>query len=93
MVAPNKRSHSKRRVSVRTPGGKTVMHYRERKPKLGTCPVTGEKLKGVPRASAREMHKLAKSKKRPQRPFGGALSSRAMRRKVIDETRALSQLE
>jgi large subunit ribosomal protein L34e len=93
MVAPNKRSRAKRRVSVRTPGGKTVTHYRARKPKQGKCPVTGETLKGVPRASATAMHNMAKTKKRPQRPYGGALSSRAMRRKIVEETRILSRLE
>jgi large subunit ribosomal protein L34e len=93
MVAPNKRSRSKRRVFVKTPSGKVVKHYRARKPNQGRCPVTGEVIKGVPRVSAAKMHNMAKSKKRPQRPFGGALSSRAARRIIIDETRALAQLE
>ena len=93
MVAPKYRSRSKRRVFVRTPSGKTVIHYKDRAPKTGTCPITGEKLKGMPRVLPAKQQNMAKSKKRPQRPFGGVLSSRAMRRVVISEARALSQLE
>ncbi len=93
MVAPRYRSRSKRRVYVRTPGSITKIQYRARNPKLGTCPVTGQTLKGVPRASTVKMRTLAKTKKRPQRPYGGVLSSKAMRRVVINEARALSQLE
>lgn len=93
MVAPRYRSRSKRHVYVRTPGGRTTIHYIARKPKVGRCQVTGEILKGVPRASAAERKRLAKTKKRPQRPYGGVLSSRAMRRLVIGEARELSQLE
>jgi len=93
MVAPRLRSRSKRRVFVKTPGGRVTIHYEDRNPKQGTCPVTGEVLKGMPRALPAKMQNLAKSKKRPQRPYGGVLSSRAMRRVVINEARALSQLE
>ncbi len=92
MVAPKYRSRSMRRVFVRTPKG-TRIHYKRRDPKTGICPVTGEVLKGVPRVSANKMKNLSKTKKRPQRPFGGVLSSRAMRRFAITEARALSQLE
>ncbi len=93
MVAPRLRSRSKRRIFVRTPGGGVVVHYKNRNPKQGTCPVTGEVLKGMPRALPAKMRNLAKSKKRPQRPYGGVLSSRAMRRVMIDNARALAQLE
>jgi ribosomal protein L34E len=39
------------------------------------------------------MQNMAKTKKRPQRPFGGVLSSTAMRRLIVEETRQLSQLQ
>lgn len=93
MVAPRYRSRAKRRVFVTTPGGRTVIQYKVRKPKMGTCPVTKQTLKGVPRENTATMRTLAKSKKRPQRPYGGVLSSKAMRRVVINEARELSQLE
>ena len=93
MVAPRYRSRAKRRVFVRTPGGKTVIHYKVRKPKMAVCPVTGQTLKGIPRENTGKIRTMAKSKKRPQRPYGGVLSGKAMRRIVVNEARTLSQLE
>ena len=78
MVRGKFKSRTYRRVSIRTAKGpKTV--YRKRKPSPATCSVTGETLKGVPRASPTKLQNMAKSKKRPSRPFGGVLSSKAAR--------------
>lgn len=93
MVAPKYRSRSMRHVYVKTPGGRTTIHYKPRNPKTGRCPITGEELKGMPRVSANKRRNMPKTKKRPQRPFGGVLSSKAMRKLVKEEARTLSQLE
>ena len=78
------------RKKVRTISGtKTV--YSKRKPKQGTCPVTGEILKGVPRVSPGHMRKLSKTERRPQRPFGGVLSSTASRDELKKRARALKK--
>lgn len=79
MVGGKYKSRSNRRVYTRTPGGRTVIHYTRRKPKKPTCSMTGEVLKGVPRERPVKMMNMAKTKKRPQRPFGGVLSSKAAR--------------
>lgn len=79
MVQPRLRSRTKRRVYVKTPGGKTKIHYRERKPSPAVCAVTGERLHGVPREVPSKVGKLPKSRRRPSRPFGGVLSGKAMR--------------
>lgn len=72
------KSRTFRKVQVRTvKGSKNV--FKKRRPKLGACSVTGESLKGVPRAFPVENRKSSKSAKRPSRPFGGVLSSRAAR--------------
>ncbi len=89
MPEPRKRSRTLRRVYIRTPGGRNIIHYSRRKPKLGTCSVTGQTLKGVPRATKAELQHMPKSSKRPSRPFGGVLSSQAMR--VVMKQRARSQ--
>ena len=68
-----------RRVFVKTPGGKTVLHYRKRKPSKAICAIFGTVLAGVPNQRAPKMRNMPKSKKRPERPFGGVLSSRGMR--------------
>ncbi len=78
-----------RKVFVKTPGGETVVHRRLRKPKRAHCAVTGEPLHGVPRERPAKLKKLPKTSRRPERPFGGVLSSKAMRMvmksKVRDE--------
>ena len=68
-----------RKIFVRTPGGKTTVHHRERKPSPARCALTGQILPGVPRERPAKMVNLPKTKKRPERPYGGILSSRAMR--------------
>jgi large subunit ribosomal protein L34e len=88
MPEPYKRSRSLRRLQIRTPGGKTVVHYVERKPGKAQCSKCGNLLKGVPRKRNIEMHNLAKTKKRPERPYGGNLCSKCMRDLVIEKARA-----
>ena len=87
MPVPHKRSRSLRRVSIRTPGGKTVVHYRKRKPSKATCGSCGAFLPGVPRERPFKMMRMAKSSKRPERPYGGVLCSRCMRQKTISDAR------
>ncbi|MBL7056550.1 50S ribosomal protein L34e [Candidatus Woesearchaeota archaeon] len=78
MAEPYKRSRTLRRVKVKL-ASRTTVHYKQRKPKLGTCGVTGQTLKGVPRELPNEIKKLSKTERRPERPYGGVLSSKAMR--------------
>lgn len=86
MPRPKLRSRSLRRVYKKTPGGKTVVHYRKRKPKIAHCGECGAELKGVIRAIPSKMKKTAKTKKRPERPYPNLCSS-CMRKKIIKEAR------
>lgn len=87
MTQSKTKSRTFARKQVRTISGtKTV--YKRRKPKVGTCPVTKEKLKGVPRELPVKMRNLAKTEKRPQRPFGGVLSSKASRQEIKKRARS-----
>ena len=87
MTQSKTKSRTFARKQVRTINGtKTV--YERRKPKVGTCPVTGEVLKGVPRELPAKMRNLAKTEKRPQRPYGGVLSSKASRQELKKKARA-----
>jgi len=85
------KSGSLRKVTVKTPGGKHNTHYSRHKPTAATCPVTGEKLQGVPRGRPAQIRKLSKTQKRPERPYGGVLSSRAMRAVIRKQARELSE--
>ena len=69
------RTRSLRRKQVRTPGGRLVIHYKKRRPKIAHCATCKKPLKGIPRERPYIMHKLPKTKKRPERPYGGILCS------------------
>ncbi|MFC2136001.1 50S ribosomal protein L34e [Bacteroidota bacterium] len=88
MPAGNKKSGSLRKVFKKTPGGKTVIHYEKRNPAQHKCAECGAELVGIPRLRPKEMQKLAKTKKRPERPYGGYLCSKCARNKIINETRS-----
>ena len=88
MPRPNQRSRSLRRVSVKTPGGDTKLTYRKRKPSKASCAECEKPLAGVPRERPHKMTNMAKTKKRPERPFGGNLCSACSRKKIIAKARA-----
>lgn len=91
MVAGRHKSRALRRVFKRTPGGKAKLTYRKRKPSKARCAGCGGILKGTPRERPHIMKKTAKSKKRPQRAYGGLLCSKCMRRKIVKGTRQTTQ--
>jgi len=91
MPAGRHKSRSLRRVFVKTPGGRTVLHYRKRKPKNPKCRSCGAVLKGVPRERPYKMKKMTKSKKRPSRIYGGNLCSRCVRKKIIEKARKVEK--
>ncbi len=80
MVRPAYRSRSRRRVYKRTPGGRTVIHYEKRKPKAARCAICGRPLGGVPRGRPVEIRKLAKTERRPERPYGGYICPDCLRK-------------
>ncbi len=87
MVSGKHKSNSLRKVFKRTPGGKNTVHYVKRKPKAAKCSVTGKVLAGVPRERTPGIKAMPKSKRRPERPYGGVLSSQAMRKKLTEKAR------
>jgi large subunit ribosomal protein L34e len=88
MVPHKAKSRTFARKALRTING-TKRIYTRRKPKLGTCSVTGQKLKGVPRELPTKMQNMPITKKRPTRPFGGVLSSKAAREEIKSRARKL----
>ena len=87
MPTPRLRSRSLRKVYRKVPGGRVSIHYKKRKPKAATCGSCGAILKGVPRELPFRMRSMAKTKKRPERPYGGVLCSRCMRQSIISKVR------
>ncbi|MGY0288507.1 MAG: 50S ribosomal protein L34e [Thermoproteota archaeon] len=78
---------NKRRVSVRTPGGRTVYHYRKKRYNAAKCAICKKPLNGVANGPRSFLSKLSKSEKRPNRPYGGYLCARCLRE--LMEKRAL----
>lgn len=67
------------KVKVRTPSGRLALHEKWKKANAAKCAICGKELQAIPRLRAAELRKLPKSKKRPERPFGGYLCSKCMR--------------
>ena len=88
MVEPSKRSRTLRRVSRKTPGGNTVKHYAKRKPSKAKCGECGKLLAGVPRERPFKMARMPKTKKRPERPYGGVLCTACTRKKMVAKARS-----
>jgi len=66
------KSRSKIQKFVKTPGGRTIVHYKGKKLSKSICAICGKMLAG----------------KRPERPHGGNLCSSCTRRKIIESARA-----
>ncbi|MTK63520.1 MAG: 50S ribosomal protein L34e [Methanobacterium sp.] len=81
------RSRSYKRTFKKTPGGKTVLHYKKKLPNKHVCAECGKQLHAVPRGRPYQIKKLSKSKKRPNRPYGGYLCSECARRLFKQEAR------
>ena len=73
------RSRSIIKVKKRIPGNKTNVHFKRRNPSPAKCGNCGKKLNGVPRLRPKKLVKLTKTKKRPERPYGGHLCSSCSR--------------
>lgn len=63
-----KRSRSIKRIKKTLPSGRTVYHFRKKKPNYHHCGECGVKL-NRPRYRASEIRKLPKVQRRPSRPL------------------------
>ena len=87
MPRPGFRSRTYRRKRLRTPGGKNVMHYIKKKPGKPHCAKCGIVLAGTARGSEKQVKKLSKTQRRPERPYGGVLCSKCMREEIKKKAR------
>ena len=87
MPKQNRRSTSFRKVKKKLPGGRLTTQYLRRKPSKASCSECGKPLKGVPRAKPKKLQNMAKTKRRPERPYGGKICSPCMRKLLISKVR------
>ena len=88
MVSGKHKSNSFAAIHVRTVSG-TKVRFRKRKPSPARCSETNKVLHGVPRGRPVDIAKMNKSQRRPERPYGGVLSSEDMRKKMKQKARNL----
>ena len=79
------KSRTLRRVFVKT-STRIVKHYTKKMPRKARSS-DGAILHGVPRGNAVDISRLSKTQRRPQRPYGGNLSSKAMRALIVRKVR------
>lgn len=87
MVEGRRKSRTFRRKQVRVSSGKTITHYYRRKPAKAQCAGCGDYLKGTAKDFPNKIRSMARTKKRPSRPFGGVLCSSCMRSKIVNKYR------
>merc|ERR1712008_341110 len=76
-------TNSNRRKKVRTPGGKLVFQYLKKRPTVPKCPMTGVRLKGIKPSRPAERKRLSLRHKKVFRAYGGVLSHKAVREKIV----------
>ena len=87
MPAGRFKSRTFRRVKKVTPGHNVVTHYRPRKPSKAKCSNCGAILPGVANERPHKMQNMPKTKKRPERPFGGVLCTKCSRAAIKAEAK------
>ncbi|ACB40648.1 50S ribosomal protein L34e [Pyrobaculum neutrophilum] len=78
MPRPAYRSRSVRRIKVRTPGGRTAVHYEKRAKGAPRCPITGLAIGGM----NKKIYRFGVSNRAPTRPYGGVFSHKALARAI-----------
>ncbi len=89
MVRRALRSSRLKKIKRVAPSGKTVIHYERRKPGPAICGKCKGLLSGVPRLRPSKLHKLSKSKYRPNRTYGGILCPSCLREQLRNKAMGL----
>lgn len=79
MPRPAERSRSLRRIKLKMPSGKFKTVYTKRKSKPARCAICKKPLHGTVRGLPFKIKRLARTKRRPERPYAGNLCSKCMR--------------
>ncbi|MFP4402964.1 MAG: 50S ribosomal protein L34e [Nanoarchaeota archaeon] len=87
MPEPRFRSRKLRRIKVTTPGGENKTVYEKRKPSKAVCGNCKKPLHGVPRENPAKMRNMPKTKKRPERQYGGVLCNICSQKKAVLKAR------
>ncbi|MEM4481166.1 MAG: 50S ribosomal protein L34e [Desulfurococcaceae archaeon] len=89
MTARAYKPRTSRIALKRTPSGALSAHYEGEKPDRAKCAICGKELQGVPALRSSQVSKLAKTEKRPERPYGGMICHQCLKRGLKEASRAL----
>ena len=87
MPTPQQRSRSYRRIYIRLPTGKTVIHYERKKNNIAVCAICKKPLRGVITNGA---YKFSKTEKRPERMYGGYICHNCLELLIKQTVRGIS---
>jgi large subunit ribosomal protein L34e len=92
MPKPHLRTRSRRRKTLNLPsGGGLTTHYKRAKVKAPNCTQCGRTIFGLPIKAPSKLARLSKSKKRPQRMFGGQLCHKCLQESLKRAARSTIQ--
>ncbi len=80
-----RKNRTKIKGKVKTPGGKSIWHFKKRRVSHSICGRCGAKLNRA-RLNPKELKKTSKVKRRPERPFP-ELCSKCMREVIKSKVR------
>jgi large subunit ribosomal protein L34e len=87
MPRPGMLTRSRANRRVKTPGGRVVVHRKTNYRTGGTCYITGAPLQLSKEAKHGARRGTSRSSRRPNRPYGGVITSKALRRGIIRAVR------
>lgn len=87
MPKPQFRSRSYRKLHVKTPGGKSKIHFEKKSNKIPHCSICKAPLNGV---KTNKIYSFSLSQKRPERPFGGYLCHKCLENLIKMSVRGIS---
>lgn len=87
MTRKSLKSKSLRKNVQRLPGGRLKTASSRKKRSRLKCAVTGKPLSGVPRVKSSAVRRIEKSKRAPNRPYGGVLNPSVTKAMFIKKAR------
>jgi len=85
---PRYRSRSKARKIVKTPGKKIKIHYRRRRFGKDKCAICKKELHGMSSRDPKKRRRTAKSRRSPNRMYGGYLCPSCLKTALINQVRS-----
>jgi len=73
---------NKQRI-VKTPGGKLQYQTLKKKASHPTCPISGQRLHGLPAARPNTLRKVSKKNKTVHRAYGGHLAASVVKERIV----------